>query len=80
MRGNLDSPSSRVAHAADPRLSTDLFHNHNHYSECFNLFSKTIKLVVVMSTVELWKAQQLLSSYYSSGPSLEWWIVGIDEN
>jgi len=33
-----------------------------------------------MSTVELWKAQQLLSSYYSSGPSLEWWIVGIDEN
>jgi len=83
MRGNLDSAHQvgpTCAADVTPESSADLFHNDNHYSKGFNQILKTIKLVVVMSAVELWKAQQPLSYEWCTVPYREWQIVGIDEN
>lgn len=75
MSGNLDlQPPSRR------HLNTAVFHNHYHNYRDFNRSLKTIRLVVVMSAVELWKPLQPLLSQGDSAEGPGWRIVGIGEN
>jgi hypothetical protein len=58
------------------------FPQHNHYRHNKSSYEilPTIKLVVVMSAVELWKAQQPLLSQRPSVTFSKWRIVGNGEN
>src|SRR5487761_303133 len=55
-------------------------HNHNHHNKSRYQFLITIKLVVVMSAVERWKAQQLLLSQRFGSACSKWRVVGNGEN
>ncbi len=76
-QGNLFCPNSRFCGGATA-FSQLHNYNHNNKSSCLNL--KTIRLVVVMSAVELWKAQQLLLTQWSGIVCFKWRIVGNGEN
>ena len=75
IRGNLARQAPRRFHS-----NTSVFHNPYHNYKDFSRFLRTIRLVVVMSAVELWKALQRLLSQGHSANGPRWRIVGIGEN
>jgi hypothetical protein len=62
------------------RNSVSAIHNHNHQSSMFQKIFKTIKLVVVMSAVNLWKAQKPQTQMSFTKLRCQWLFVSIVEN